>query len=346
MKKRVYIPLATQEDNLGDCLINFLLVRELSRTCEVHLDGARSSAAYCSLFEELDINWVNKSNSLYRLSNLLKLRFRGFDVVLTTPGHIGFSGSIRDWIRAVADAVVASGCRVVGTSFWKFGFSVPKLKGGALLGLRFKFCGYERLFVRDSVSWKTLNMANCSLSSDLCFLLPPPPSAGTGERYVACSVRGDKYSKSSLNRYLDQMAELLERRSRLLGCGVLLFYQVQRDFGVVSRLGDLVSARGVPCRLLADRLTMKTFSEIYSTIEEVYTNRLHVVLPALVFGAAGRVVGDPVIDEKIKSLLDDIGGSGVFADLNSDFRQLAPVSVDAVRLASGRDRVMGAIGGI
>ncbi|MCB1277598.1 polysaccharide pyruvyl transferase family protein [Prosthecobacter sp.] len=331
---RVLYLMKTQDSNLGDLLINKLLIDLLAERADCMLFDV-SGVSY--KFREAvtadvpsPVIFSTRRDLGYYLKLLLCRKY--FDVIIAPPGHAGKAG----W-RHVVPVVFAFYYRLLGVRYMRLGKSIPHNTGlGALLEKILVLISHHTL-VRDQGSLERVrmfqNQRNISCAPDLIVLLFGKEPPATGKHGLIVSFRFDYYPEEKRPAFVKQVAELAAHYARQHSLPITLTWQVERDEACVRAVAAELNAMGLGTSLA--EVTLGNLAHTYRGSSLILSNRLHVALTSLCLGANAWAVCDPTKDHKIIDAFKELKlgerllGIDQRTDLMSD--STAPASLQSAR---------------
>lgn len=339
---RILYLMKTQDSNLGDLLINKLLIDLLAEKAarmlfdvtgvsQVFRDALMEGVSAASVF-------ATRRGAGYYLK-LLHCR-KHFDVIIAPPGHAGRAS----W-RLLVPIAFALYYRVLGVRYMRLGKSIPHNSGvGAVLEKLLVLLSHHTM-VRDHGSLERIRLfksqRNISCAPDLIVLLSgkerPPITSRSG---LIASFRFDYYPEETRAAFVKQVAELTAHHARAHALPVTLTWQVERDEDCVRAVADELKKLGIESSLLG--ITLENLSETYGAAALILSNRLHVALTSLSLGANAWAVCDPAKDHKIIDAFRELHLDARLIAIN-DRDDLLSADTAPVDLRPARDTLRAAI---
>lgn len=305
---------STQFENLGDCVINELLLKEVGRYQNLVILGHCLPEWLKKTLEDSGDVMICRSRVIFLQRLLQQLMSGDRTSLLFKPGHMVRRFSLFGQARVLAVALTATmlagfGCRVfrVGTSLDAYG-EVERL-AQAELGRTHALYG-----VRDEDSLKAamrLGITNAALTPDLAFLLPF--HAGTHSRNeVGLSFRKRSWLDQDQGAEIGKAIRTLRTDRKL---EPVVVQQVQFDEDVSTILSAGLNAPVV--RFEGTQASCEAIFARYEDCELVVSNRLHSLLFAWSRGAIPVAVTEAGEDSKIHRLFSQYSLQGLVIDVNS-----------------------------
>ncbi len=341
----------TQYGNLGDLIINKTLLMKLREYGSLIVDERGVPDWY---FKELKITdderasqYKLKFNYLILIFALKKLfNFNSGNVYLVmSPGHKYGQIKLNQLISHLQTVVHLLIFRLIGIRICSFGVSIGPFSQGLKMVEQCKSKLMYFYSVRDSLSEDyahEIGIAKTERFPDLAWLMQKPkfsnlPVNMEGD-YVIFSFRDYTYGVSqsnSLNEISEYKNKLFIRLDKIvdLVCGELskklvITYQVSSDHDfcqvLKDRYKDLYNVA-----FIERQLDSQSMSALYSRASIVFSNRLHVLIFAMICGSLPIAVVDTANHNKITGIFLDIGLMQLVIDILQE-----PFEVEILRKIS------------
>jgi hypothetical protein len=314
-----FISLRTQYENLGDEVINALLVRQLSARMPVVALTSGVPDWYVELFRThlpagAAVSFEPSSAQFYLRLAAAGLTERSY--LFLSPGDTTSRSTRftpRDRMMQALVALPQLRLANVGASFSSLG--VPRahifaasLRRGAPLTIR-----DLRSRAKAASEGVTLPVV-----PDLAYLLGRETSDQGDKALISLrQVNSTSYSQDILVRVID-----LVRRA---GLEPVVSWQVGRDRDYCEGLARSLGIRFIDFG--ADRPTLTQMAELYRQCRLVVSNRLHVLLIAAAYGAAAF----PLVDReetKVRGIFETAGLDDLIIDTDAGLDEVSPLMVD------------------
>jgi polysaccharide pyruvyl transferase WcaK-like protein len=315
----IVYPSRIKKNNLGDVLINTLLIRELSKFSIILLDGEPS----------FNFDLLTKDNPFgknihvvkgpYFLQGMPVLRWfllirhiKKINFAYDPPGAYGINnkGSILKKVLKFSKYFLrATILNSLNIKVVRFGISLDctstfALKTEKILSKKYYFIG-----IRDDKNYnflKVQNFKNIHLVEDLAYLYQNEKIISTTEqlidlpkKYVVVSLRGaisgDKIDKVYFDFVYKALMVFIKKNQIQ---SIVLTYQVSEDLEIIKEISRLLPTH-INHKLIENQLDLKTASYVYRNSEFVITNRLHVALLSLLNDKISFVLTDIINHPKI-----------------------------------------------
>ncbi len=328
-KNNIFIySLATQHENLGDLLINQQLIRWLSKIAVVVIEekgvpqeflyavgGANVIKASCD-----PQKYSVKTLGFYLTSLVRRL---AINAVVLSPGHMGGS-SIKANVKRILVLLVSAYLRMRGVHTIRVGVSFGNIDFAGRLIESLSVLAFRVYCVRDENSRKKLlvfSRKECLVVPDLSFLafeqLNSKANHGGVKDKVVFSVRGDRRYPKVNKSYEVAIYNDIPLQAAKEFSEVLCYSQVAFDVKEQRLLKSYLELNGVSARVAEEFESIDKAANLLSDAKIVISNRLHVLLPAMMLETLAVCVGDPVVDEKIFSIYQDMGLDDLIYDIEN-----------------------------
>lgn len=315
-KEKLFIfDIVTAFKNRGDLLINRALIHSLRAYGRVLVTTDHLPEKFRN---ELELKPEECGSNLRAI---LKENLFKFDIYkVGIPGH-SFDKKAR-FMAGISEILI--------TFIFKYLLRVKFLRVGTSFGPihqyrvaieRLKAKLYTLYGVRDQASVQLCAPSNMAYFPDLAFISPdirPINKDENDESYHFISFRAKFPDASVKESYLSSIVEKLTRYvSTHKVTSIIIGYQVPEDsvpceliYKALKQLPD------VEVKYLPDVLELDQAIAIISKAEMVLSNRLHVILPALIAGIPHVALTDAAQHKKICTLYESIGADFVIHDVN------------------------------
>lgn len=336
MKSFLY-PLFIKKSNLGDILINVLLIRELSKYGKVFFYGGEMGEI-TNLVTVGNNNASNiiitKRNSfldsipiirwLGLLSNIKNLQF-----VFDPPGHYAEQTILKNIGKSFKYTLRAKLLNLFGVEVLRLGVTLGPFSKIGWKMQKMTSKSYKTIAVRDSQNYAEVlkkKVRNISFVDDLSFLYDVNEFLGDNTKnriivdpYIVISFRGNVEGHETDFEYLKKVKSRLNKIIEDNPSEVLYIfsYQVKEDLEVIELIKNDFADKGLRINLIKEQLTFSKAIELYSGAKYVYTNRLHVALLAMFNNAPSIVITDTIKHHKIVNVYLDLYLSDLIFDSNN-----------------------------
>ena len=311
----IFYDAETQFENLGDLLINKILLQELRNFGKLRINLEAVPSWYrdkiaASSSESIDKKDGKFENQIFweGLKNALNPNVDVYMIQL--PGH--YSGSVHG--RALKKILYFWLLKIAGVRICRLGASIGSFSDerARLERWQSKFMHYYS--VRDSLSEqyaKEVGIRNPKFFPDLAWLVTPlstEDSLSREREYVVLSFREPvsasedsqdchKHFWTALDRAVDRVAnELLLR--------MVVSYQVERDYAFSKEIFDRYE-NDYDIRLMESKIDDVSMRDIYSDARITFSNRLHVLMMSMAYGSLPLGIIDPRKHSKILGIFLD-----------------------------------------
>jgi polysaccharide pyruvyl transferase WcaK-like protein len=330
-KRKIFFSIKTQFGNLGDALINRLLIREALKYGDVIIDGSRCPKSFIDTLGisesfELVGNDNNKIiNSYLQLFYFVVFnRINNEDVYFfLNPGGLGQSLSLKSKISTYINNVLLHFYKLIGVKVCQVGVSFDKMNRTELLLQKMRSNALHKLYVRDNGSHKYLSENNFKLSGvypDLAFYLCDDEFLNynnENNNSVCFSFRVDENNLDlhNLQLFLDEANSYFDDSY----CFIFLS-QVDRDNIFMKDIHKWFSEnylRNSEMFICSDNIDIN--SDVYKKCKYIFSNRLHVLLLGASNGACPVAVISKGYNKKIENLFLDIDLDASLLYFGEDF---------------------------
>ncbi len=303
----LFFSLRTQFENLGDCIINELSLREFAKHARVSILESRAPEWLLQRMQTVsDISLSSSQSAWYfELVKSLFARRAGF---LFKPGHYYQSDNWRALIRSAALLLFCKTFTACGGKIFRAGVSLGQL-GSSQEWIQARIARLHTVYgVRDEFSLdyaRRLGNKSPVYTPDLAFLLPTSELSGSeaSRHLVTISFRSQHDTDES--HFLDRICAMLQTVSRSNDLQLKVMQQVAYDAEISGEL-----SRRLECDTEIFVQSEESVQHIFSTYRSsmlVVGNRLH----SLLFGWLSGAIPIPIIDRvkngKIIELFDKVG---------------------------------------
>lgn len=307
-----YFLCITQPTNLGDLVINKMLIEELCRYGKVYVDAYHTPEEFK---KELLIN--PSTVDLYREKGISAKRLNLFRLfLLAKKENIHFYFSSPGPIEGGGHSIYSIVFKLIKLTFRLAGAKIISIGGCAsslvYSNAAFKSTDTDHYFMRSQTSVSYINKfcaGKASYIPDLAFLLKYYHSKDLKiekiSKKVLVSFRKIDDESSAFFEWCVSIIKLLLRE----GHPVVLYYQVKSDFEFMSRLYKETQSDGA---FFIQKQVWYEDLAIYDDAGFVISNRLHSILIGAVLGLIPIAI---IIDSKLVAKIKDV--------LSSSFNEVA-----------------------
>jgi polysaccharide pyruvyl transferase WcaK-like protein len=332
--KKVLYPARIERNNLGDILINALLVRELLKKNQVYFKGKPDRNLYdlivknnpnshnLKVIKEIDVNSSFLWTKIQTLRYLCK--YPKFYLVFDTPGHISQQKSqIKSTLKGCFEILKIFCYKFFGVKYVKYGITLGPFSGKSWFFQKYICKLSDKVVVRDHSNYLSLTerkLENIVLKPDLAYLLTNNKCLlgdVTKERInndvITISLRGSIVGKAIDVNYFKKVCnatiELINQLSVLKTISVInIAYQVDADKETSMQLECLLKEKfkNIKICLVNHVLDFESALNLYKSSEIVITNRLHVFLFSMACYTKTYIVTDMINHKKLISIVSDL----------------------------------------
>lgn len=315
-KSTVVYSLETQHDNLGDFMINDLLIYEIGKHAKVIIDDYnvpedfKGRLSLCSFELASEFYSFSTFKSIQGLISLLFKRVK-VDFIVQTPGHTSVK-DFRMFVHILKTSFYVLLARIRGVRFLRIGMSYAELNFWGKFAISILHASGATPIARDGRSGPR-NGFNLQVLPDLIYLadssyfMSPTGMVPICGQKIIFSFRWDNIPVKERKKFGESIFNLATSTSERFGVPVFITYQVQRDRELFEFLRKLHNDSGKSRCLvfIAERVQREDVNEFYGESALVVSNRLHVSLTAIVAGGIGIACVDSERDGKIVSIFSE-----------------------------------------
>jgi len=302
-KKKFYFSAVKQYSNAGDALINHQLIELMRRhgsVCAFRGNAPLDFVKEIGLLKEEIFNY----GMIRMLASAVKDRLVGKEVFFVqAPGDMS-SAPVN--MNSVFRSAVVACFSFFGVRTIQVGASLGNLTANELLWLARKTKYMHYFGLRDSISLKkaeTAKLKNFGYFPDLAFAATAKPTnvASSDEIRVALSFRSDQLDESEINIIIENLGKVMSTFDGKVKLKIVT--QVEKDIIFSKKCKEILSSLNPD---IVHSLKISNLEKIYSDVDIVFSNRLHVLLLSGVCGALPVGVVDNRFNSKIIGLFDEI----------------------------------------
>lgn len=320
--------LATQHDNLGDLLINQQFIKWLQSNFNVVIEDKGVPDNFLHAAAGMDAIKASDSRSKYSIKSSVFYKSLLFsrssiDGVVLSPGHFGDSSLAKDFKKLVV-LFVSLFFRFKDISTYRVGVSFGKMSVVGRFIESLTAFAFKLYAVRDIDSRNSLYRfahKQCVVIPDLSFLAFDEYAGFLGQSHevfdVLISFRGDRSPPVVSDFYhetlLTDIPQLCSRTFKTISC----YSQVKYDADFMKSICSSSTSGKATVSYHEEYADLDKAASLINTVDFVISNRLHVLLPAIMLGKFVIAVGTSGDDRKIFSIFKDIGIQDFFYDLDN-----------------------------
>ena len=320
MNKYTFIfNIVTAFNNRGDLLINRALISKLREIGDIAVVTKGIPEPFLS---KLGLSEQEMYRSFWQCfkNNFGKRKL----VKVGIPGH-NFgkpSANFQSYLELIYTAIFKLILRV---DFIRVGTSVGHLEKSAIQVERLKAKFYKIYGVRDNFSYNVFAPSKISYFPDLAFLSndlklnSEKPKSLPEEPYIFLSFRPSfpdaEISYDYIEAIIKKLLAFIKDRNESL---IKIAFQVPEDLAPCLAISEAVSTiEGKQIEFIENTLELDESIDIIQNANLVISNRLHVLLPALMNGVSHISLTDLHRHRKLVALYETIGADFVLHDINS-----------------------------
>lgn len=320
MKKYTFIfNIVTAFNNRGDLLINRALISKFREIGEVAIVTKDMPEPFLSKLSLSDHEMYSSFWQCFK-RNFGKRRL----VKVGIPGH-NFgkpSANMQSYLELI---YTASFKIILRVEFIRVGTSVGHLEKSAIRIEKLKAKFYKVYGVRDNSSYNLFAPSKISYFPDLAFLskdvklnLEKSKDIKT-EPYILLSFRPSfpdaKISYDYIKAIIKKLLNFIKERDE---SSIKIAFQVPEDRTPCLAISEAISRiEGKKVEFIDETLELDASIDIIRNANLVISNRLHVLLPALINGVSHISLTDLHLHNKLVALYETIGAGFALHDINS-----------------------------
>lgn len=327
----VYFSLQTQFENLGDCIINELVIRELARHSRLKVIQRRAPTWLLDRLRALPEVEIYASKRQWFGDLIRRMAVRSPIVFAFKPGHYLSSSKAKSLAYSAALVAFCGLCRIQGGKVIRSGVSLDRF--GALQSRLQSVLGrlHTSYGVRDQASLdyaRSLGAVAAHYSPDMAFLLADAEATSglIGSKLITADVERPKLSLSFRKQglmkeisHVEKLAEVIADSSSEHGLSPVVVEQVTFD----RELAQVLSTQ-LKCSVVRFEQTEQSVRGIfanYASSRVVVSNRLH----SLLFGWTAGAIPIPLVENSPHSKIVELFKHLNLAELlhfSDDLKQL------------------------
>ena len=298
----VYFSLQTQFENLGDCIINELVIRELAKHSRLKIIQRRAPTWLLDRLRALPEVEIYGSKRQWFGDLLRRMASRTPIVFAFKPGHYLSSSKAKSLAYSAALVAFCGLCRIQGGKVIRSGVSLDRF--GALQSRLQAALGrlHTSYGVRDQASLdyaRSLGAVSAHYSPDMAFLLADAEATSglIGSKLITAEVARPKLSLSFRKQGPMKESSHVESLTAAIGtCAAehelrpVVVEQVTFDRELAQTLSNLLSCPVV--RFEQSEESVRGIFANYAESRVVVSNRLH----SLLFGWTAGAIPIPLVE--------------------------------------------------
>lgn len=315
--------LATQYDNLGDLIINKELINALSQHGHVDVDISRAPEEFTiELFSSLNENVSPLQYGIRSYMFYWKLFTKQYNcnVLILPPGAqslIVNKNNLPSFILQILSIFIL---KLFKVKIGCFGISFDAKKSNLMGLLKWRLFDHIGVRSQEAIPILKTSLKNISYCPDLAILMKNKIRSHFNHdwgKYAVVSARSDIPGYKD-DRYAAELIKTCETVLLLMDEieTVVLIHQVGRDREFMVQIKNALCLDNKNIIFLPDKLNEDQVSEIYASAKYVLSNRLHVLLLAIINGTPLVTL---IHQEhlKLKEVLTDLSLENTFLDISS-----------------------------
>lgn len=308
----VYFSLQTQFENLGDCIINELVIRELARHARMKIIQRRAPSWLLERLRALPEVEIYASKRQWFGDLFRRMALRSPVVFAFKPGHYLSSSKAKSLAYSAALVAFCGLCRMQGGKVIRSGVSLDRF--GAIQSRLQAVLGrlHTSYGVRDQASLdyaRSLGAVSAHYSPDMAFLLADSEATSglIGSKLITAEVARPKLSLSFRRQgllkessYVERLAEVIGGSSKDHSLTPVVVEQVTFDHELAQTLAAHLSSPVV--RFEQSEESVRGIFANYAESRVVVSNRLH----SLLFGWTAGAIPIPLVENSPHSKIVEL----------------------------------------
>ena len=322
MPPKFYISAEIQIENIGDELINLVLISSLLKLGDVHVFSGRMPDWYRARIKsrsEGNQSSIELSNNKFSfIADLIfcSLFSRRRSFIVLTPGD----RTSRIDQNSRQNTILNLLCQLFGCRVICLGASYQAIPASEVRLLKNWSPSDTQPVVRDqhSVAILTKHDINAQLAPDISVLHNVKIEGNYSRKKIAIVFRdrGETQFQKHI-RLIESLKEIVQEKGEY--CEIVLFSQVEFDREYSRKLSDATSVRFEEIDL-ASRARIDTVERFYSQSAFVFSNRLHALLLGG-FAGACPLAFVPSDEKKIRGVFDDLNIQNQLLDSDEEDKE-------------------------
>lgn len=356
----IFYRAQTQYDNLGDLIINRILLNKLREHGRVLVDLRGVPNWYLKQLEIADHEQANqykwKINYLVLFAAIRSIfSFEKQKVYLIEPpGHRYGKLSLKQLKAGLLTLVYYCIFRLIGVRICMFGVSIGPCSQTAEVLEQWRSKLLYFYSVRDSISQsyaRQIGIRQVEQFPDLAWLMDGSVNESNNQfnsfllpqaDYVVFSFREQTHNLIQSLKYQQQLYQTLDAIAALVcqtwSKKLVICYQVEMDHVFCQHLAERYNTRHTVL-FVKERVDLNSMQSLYGGAFMVFSNRLHVLMLAMAFGSIPIAVIDKMNHHKITGIFQDADLTHLLIDLNDRTDRLSQLSSIAKNISKIRQEL-------
>lgn len=318
----IFYRAQTQYDNLGDLIINRILLNKLKHYGAILVDLRGVPDWY---YEQLELTEAERASQYgWKMNYLMffaavRSRFSPNPrkiYLIEPPGHRYGKLSVQQLKNALLSFLYYCIFRLLGVRICTFGVSIgPCAKTPEILEW-WRSNLFYFYSLRDSISQnyaRRIGVRRVVSFPDLAWLADVPAAAPTSfllpkEDYIIFSFREQTHNLVESSEYQQQLYQTLDaivaQVCQTWSKKLVISYQVGMDQRFCKHLAERYSSLHT-VQFVEERVDLDSMQQVYGGAFMVFSNRLHVLMLAMLYGAIPIAVIDKMNHHKIMGIFQD-----------------------------------------
>lgn len=301
---KFYYSAITQHSNAGDALINRELIKLMRHEGHIHTFIGKSPKKFIEQIELRDTEILKINTSIFIFVFMMVDLIRGNEVFLVqTPGDISAKkNNIKDFIKTFIILIIS----ILGIKVIQVGISLGEFSEKQKINYRIRSKFMHAIGLRDLISLDKaheMKLKNFIYFPDLAFGINPILKNNNKIKKIGLSFRNDNLNLEKQNLLIQYLKnEFCQSGNDNLKVSIIV--QVERDLIFAKRIATEVHCSDID---ILEKYDLDELGGLYSHLDLVISNRLHVILLAALNGALSIPYIDNETNKKIIGLFENLG---------------------------------------
>ena len=338
-KNIIFFSAQTQYQNLGDLIISKILLDNLRTYGTMVIDDRGVPEWFSQELQIKNDERASKYNMKFKLLAsvfALKALFQPNNQIyyILNPGHfysvpINKKDYIKSLLKTITTVIFLAYFKIIGVRVCRFGASIgPFSKIGQIAEkLQAKFMYFYS--VRDTKSKdyaNKLGIDKVELFPDMAWLMQAPSPSNTlvksndENEYVIFSFRESTHALDDPGVYRESLLLVLDEIVKTMCVKnqkkLLISYQVDFDYEFCRDISNRYKDE-FDVTFIEKKIDIQSTYDLYSRAAMIFSNRLHVLMFAMVCGSTPVAVVDGLKHEKIIGIFSDAGLMRLVIDISN-----------------------------
>lgn len=301
--KHFFYSAQTQHSNAGDALINRELIKLMREHGKISCYTPKTPKNFLSEIGLKEKEAIN-GGLLKLLILIFSSRFKGEKVFLVqTPGDISLvKTTLNDVFKTLLFIVLS----LLGIKILHLGVSLGDFSKTQKYNMRIRTLFAHSIGIRDELSMKKaqkIGLKHYQYFPDLSFNVPAQIKTIKEIKNIGLSFRNDHLDELKQNELIDNLKKSFPK-DKFLDLNFTIIVQVERDLSFAKKIQSELSY--LKSELL-EIYSLSNLGNLYSNLDLVISNRLHVLLFSALNGAYFIAYVEKNSNKKIIGMFEFLG---------------------------------------